>query len=34
VAELADQIQAQLEQVLQRLSAVLDRAQQTRARKD
>jgi hypothetical protein len=32
--ELADQVQAQLEQVLLRLSAVLERAQQTRARKD
>jgi hypothetical protein len=34
VMELADQVQAQLEQVLLRLSAVLERAQQTRARKD
>jgi photosystem II stability/assembly factor-like uncharacterized protein len=32
--ELADQVQAELEQVLLRLSAVLERAQQTRARKD
>jgi hypothetical protein len=32
--ELADQVQAQLEQVLLRLSAVLERAQQTRAWKD
>jgi hypothetical protein len=34
VLELADQIQAQLEQVLLRLSAVLERAQQARARED
>ena len=32
--ELADQVQAQLEQVLLRLSVVLERAEQTRARKD
>ena len=32
--ELAGQVQAQLEQVLLRLSAVLERAQQARARKD
>jgi enamine deaminase RidA (YjgF/YER057c/UK114 family) len=32
--ELADQVQAQLKQVLARLSDLLERAQQARSRKD